>query len=97
MIYDTIQPLNLSFGVISFAESLDSFLKTGKIATIDIVSADIVSAIATDLLLPTYLNQFDNIVEWFDNNIINLTNVGNCIFDTTWDNTASLINFKYEL
>ena len=92
MIYDTIQPLNLSFGVISFAESLDSFLKTGKIATIDIVSA-----IATDLLLPTYLNQFDNIVEWFDNNIINLKNVGNCIFDTTWDNTASLINFKYEL
>ena len=92
MIYDTIQPLNLSFGVISFAEYLDSFLKTGKIATIDIVSA-----IATDLLLPTYLNQFDNIVEWFDNNIINLKNVGNCIFDTTWDNTASLINFKYEL
>ena len=92
MIYYTIQPLNLSFGVISFAESLDSFLKTGKIATIDIVSA-----IATDLLLPTYLNQFDNIVEWFDNNIINLKNVGNCIFDTTWDNTASLINFKYEL
>lgn len=90
MIYDTIQPLNLSFGVISFAESLDSFLKTGKIATIDIVSA-----IATDLLLLTYLNQFDNIVEWFDNNIINLKNVGNCIFDTTWDNTASLINFKY--
>ena len=92
MIYDTIQPLNLSFGVISFAEYLDSFLKTGNIATIDIVSA-----IATDLLLPTYLNQFDNIVEWFDNNIINLTNVGNCIFDTAWDNTASLINFKYEL
>ena len=92
MIYDTIQPLNLSFGVISFAESLDSFLKTRKIATIDIVSA-----IATDLLLPTYLNQFDNIVEWFDNNIINLKNVGNCIIDTTWDNTASLNNFKYEL
>jgi hypothetical protein len=92
MIYDAAQPLNFNFGLISFAESLDPLLKNGEIST-----TDIVSAIATDISLPIYLDQFDNIIEWLDDNIVNLTNIGNCVFDTAWDTTTSLINFKYEL